>query len=202
MISNLANTIVVVIVSIVILVCCVGIIIAIKFQNKKKKKYEECLKIIKEKKNAPLKVKNGMSKEEINKIDSLVDVDILMQQLYNTYLELENKMKNFDTNLDEVVVGYLKDFYINKIENFKEKNYADITDGIDLLNYSITEYSKDKLKFRLTINCFSYKTVNNEIVSGSNLEKIQQILLLTYEKIDDKWLISSYEKIYEKKLSN
>lgn len=202
MISNLANTIVVVIVTIVILMCCIGIIIAIKFQNKKKKKYKECLKIIKEKKNAPLKVKDGLSKEEINKIDSLVDIDILMQQLYNTYLELENKMKNFDTNLDEVVVGYLKDFYINKIENFKEKNYADITDGINLLNYSITEYSKDKLKFRLTINCFSYKTVNNEIVSGSNLEKIQQILLLTYEKIDDKWLISSYEKIYEKKLSN
>ena len=143
-----------------------------------------------------------MSKEEINKIDNLVDVDILMQQLYNTYLELENKIKLSDKNLDEIVVGYLKDFYINKIENFKEKGYSDITDGIDLLNYNITEYSKDKLKFRLTINCFSYKTVNNEIVSGSNLEKIQQILLLTYQKVNEKWLISSYEKIFEKKMSN
>ena len=46
------------------------------------------------------------------------------------------------------------------------------------------------------------KTVNNEIVSGSNLQKIQQILLLTYEKVGDKWLIRSYEKIYEKKLSD
>lgn len=199
---NLANTIIVIIVSTVILVCCIGIIIASRFQNKKNKKYNECLNIIKEKKDATFEIKDGMSKEEINKIDNLVDVDILMQQLYNTYLELENKIKLSDKNLDEIVVGYLKDFYINKIENFKEKGYSDITDGIDLLNYNITEYSKDKLKFRLTINCFSYKTVNNEIVSGSNLEKIQQILLLTYQKVNEKWLISSYEKIFEKKMSN
>ena len=115
---------------------------------------------------------------------------------------MKDKIKLFDSNLDDILVGYLKDFYVNKIENFKEKGYRDITDGINLIDYSIMEYSKENLKFRITINCFSYKTVNNEIVSGSNLERIQQILLLSFQNINGKWLISSYEKIYEKKLSN
>lgn len=199
---NIINMIVILILSIVIIVCSIGIIIASRFQNKKKKKYNECLKIVNEKKDSTLQVKNGLTKEEIINIDSDVNVDVLMGELFDTYLEFENKVKSFDNNLDNVLAGYLKDFYLNKIENFKEKGFGDITDGIDLINYSITEYSKKKLKFRITINCFSYKTVNNKIVSGSNLEKIQKIILLSYEKVEDKWLISSCEKIYEKKLSD
>ena len=124
-----------------------------------------------------------------------------MQELYDTYIKLESKIKKYDSKLDNVLVGFLKEFYVNKIENFKEKGYADITDGIELINYSIIEYNKEKLKFRVTINCFSYKTINNEIVSGSNLEKVEKIILLTYEKINNKWLISSYDKLYERKLS-
>ena len=202
MISNLINNILVVLVTIVIFICSIGIIIASRFENKKKKKYNECLNIIKEKNDVTLQVKDGLTKDEINKIDGNVDIDLLMGELYNTYVALENKIKLFDSNLDDVLVGYIKDFYINKIENFKEKGFSDVKDGIDLVNYSIIEYSKEKLKFRITINCFCYKTVNNQIVSGSNLEKIQEILLLSYEKVNDKWLISAYEKIYEKKLSN
>ena len=202
MISNLINTILVTLATIIIIVCCIGIIIAVKFQNKKKKKYNEYLNFINEKKDSTLQIKDGLTKEEITAIDVEIDIDMLMSELYNTYLELENKIKLFDSNLDDVLVGYLKDFYVNKIENFKEKGYSDITDGIELINYSIIEFSKENLKFRLTINCFSYKTVNNQIVSGSNLEKIQQIILLSFRNVNGKWLISSYEKIFEKKLSS
>ena len=202
MTENIVNIIVVSIVSVIILVCSIGIIIASRFQNKQRKKYNECIDIIKENKDTTFRIKDGLSKEEINKIDNEVDIDKLVNKLYNTYLELENKVKLFDSNLEDVLEGYLKDFYLNKIENFKEKGFTDITDGIDLINYSILEYSKERLKFRIKINCFSYKTINGEIVSGSNLEKIEQIILLVYKKVEGKWLISSYEKIYEKKLSD
>jgi len=201
-ISNIVNVIVIAIVSVVIIVCSIGIIIAVKFQNRQNKKYKEIKNIIKEKKNATFQIKDGLTKEEINNIDSEINVDLLMRELYSIYLNLEYKVKSLDINLDNILVGYLKDFYINKIKKFKEKGFLEINDGIDLINYSITEYTKEKLKFRVTINCFSYKTVNNKIVSGSNLEKIQKIILLTYEKKNDKWLISFYDIVYEKKLSN
>lgn len=200
--DNIINIVTVLIVSVIIVTCSIGIIVASTFQQKKKKKYNEFLKILEEKNDSTFQVKDYLTKDEINKIDSEIDVDLLMKNLYETYLTLENKMNTFDDNLDEVLTGYLKDFYINKIENFKEKNFADIKDRIELVGYCITEFKKEALKFRVTINCLSYKMINNKIVSGSNLDKVQEILLLSYKKIDDKWLIESYEKIYEKKLSN
>lgn len=202
MINTAVNLIFIIVLSIIIISCSIGIVIAIRFQKKKIKKYNECLNIINEKKDLTLQVKDGLTKEEINNIDGEVNVDKLMVELFNTYLELENKVKCLDNNYDDVLIGFLKDFYINKIENFKNKGFADINDSIDLINYSIIEYSKKNLKFRIVINCFSYKISNNKIVSGSNLEKIQKIILLSYEKKDEKWLINSYEKIYEKKMCN
>ncbi len=199
---NIVNVITVVLASVAIIICSIAIIIASRFQQRKNKKYKECIDIINENKDSTFKVKDSLTKEEINKIDESVDVDLLMSSLYDTYVTLEGKLKSFDENLDDVLTGYIKDFYVNKIQNFKERGFTDVTDGIDLVGYSIVEFSKSKLKFRVTVNCFCYKTVNGKIVSGSNLEKIEQILLLTYKKVKDKWLISSYEKIYEKKLGN
>lgn len=202
MLSNIGFIIVAVIASITIIVCSIGIIIASRFQNKQKKKYTEVNYLVNKNRDARFSVKEGLTSEEINNIDSSVNVDILMSELYSTYVEMENKIKNFDTNFDGILTGHLKEFNISRIENFKSRGFTDITDGIDLIGYTITEYSKEKLTFRLTINCFSYKTVNNQIVSGSNLEKIQKIILLTYENVNGKWLISSYDKIYERKLSD
>ena len=199
---NVSDAILIIIISIVIIICSVGIITSSRFQRKQKKKYKEVNKLVKENKNLTFQVKNGLSKEEINNIDNEVDVDLLMKELYDTYLRFENKMKSFDVNLDDVLVGYIREFNKNRIENFKNRGFADITDGIELINYSITEFGKEKLKFRVTINCFSYKKVNDEIVSGSNLEKVERIVILSYEKINNQWLISDYDKIYEKKLSN
>ena len=198
---SLLSIIVIVLATVTIIICAVGIIIAGKFQKKQMKKYNELNNIINKNKDATFQVKDGLTKEEINNIDSDVDVDLLMQELFSTYIEFEDKIKNLDTNLDDILFGTLKEFNINRIENFKDKGFMEITDGIDLINYSITEYEKNKLTFRIIMNCFSYKMLDNKIVSGSNLEKIQKIVLLTYEKLNDKWLISSYDKIYERKLS-
>ena len=198
---SLLGIIVIVLSTVTIIICAVGIIIAGKFQKKQMKKYNELNNIINKNKDATFQVKDGLTKEEINNIDSDVDVDLLMQELFSIYIEFEDKIKNLDTNLDDILFGTLKEFNINRIENFKDKGFMEITDGIDLINYSITEYEKNKLTFRITMNCFSYKMLDNKIVSGSNLEKIQKIVLLTYEKLNDKWLISSYDKIYERKLS-
>lgn len=198
---SLLGIIVIVLSTVTIIICAVGIIIAGKFQKKQMKKYKEINDIINKNKDATFQVKDGLTKEEINNIDSDVDVDLLMQELFSIYIEFEDKIKNLDTNLDDILFGPLKEFNINRIENFKDKGFMEITDGIDLINYSITEYEKNKLTFRIIMNCFSYKMLDNKIVSGSNLEKIQKIVLLTYEKLNDKWLISSYDKIYERKLS-
>lgn len=201
MVFSTSYIIVVIITSVIIIICSIGIILASVFQNKQRKKYNEVNNLIKAKKDATFQIKDGLTKEEINNIDSEVDIDLLIKELYNIYIELENKIKYCDTNLDNILVGDIKEFNLNRIKNFKDRGFADVTEGIDLVSYSIIEYSKEKLKLRLTINCFSYKTVNNQIVSGSNLEKIQKILLLTYQKVNNNWLISEYDKIYEKKLS-
>ena len=189
---NIVNVIITVICTIVIVVCSIGIIVASRFQNKQKKKYDEIKNIIN--KGTSSRLKYGLTKEDINNIDSEVDVDLLMKELYNTYLDFENRIKTFDTNLDDILVGYLKNFYITKIQNYKESGFSDIIDEIELLGYYITDYSKEKLKFRININCFSYKGADGELVGGSNLEKVEQLISLEYKKVEDKWLISSYEK--------
>lgn len=198
MLNNIVYTIVVFLASIIIILCSIGIIIASKFQRKQEKKYKEVNELIKKNKKTPFKVKDGLTKEEINKIDSKVDIDLLMQNLYSTYLELENKIKNKDDNLDNILTGTFKDFIKSKIENYKLRGLIDITDDIELINYSIMEFSKNKLKFRITINCLSYKLLDNKIVSGSDSIKKEIIIILSYEKINNKWLISLYDKIYEK----
>ena len=194
MVLDTVNVIAVVLTTVIVVICSIGIIIAIKFQSKQRKKYKELNRIIKEKKDATFQIKDGLTKEEINSIDNEINVDILMQELYSVFLKLENRIRNFDTDLDNILIGNFKDFTVNKIKN----GFIDVNDGINLISYSITEYSKENLKFRLTINCFSYRMVNNQIVSGNNLEKIQKILLLSFVKQNDKWLISHYDKIYEK----
>lgn len=187
---------------VIIIICVIGIIISIIFQMKKEKRYKECLDIIKENENATFQVKFGLTKEEINKIDSSVDVDKLMKNLYDTYLRLINNIRNNDKKLDDILCGIIKDVYIKKLENFKLNGYSEIIDNIDLIEYSITEFSKDKLKFRITINCVDYKLLNGNIVSGNNLIKLEEVILLSFEKRKEMWLITQYEKLYEKKLSN
>ena len=193
--------IVILVVSIVLAVI-LCIIAALKFQKKQKKKYSDLEKIINERQNEFFCVKDGLSYEDIVNIDNSVNVNELMKSLYETYLSFEDKIKNSDKNFDGILTGFFKDFYINKIDNYKINGYKEINDRINLTGYSISEFSKDKLKFKIDISCFNYKMLNDSIVSGSNLYRVQQIALITYEKVENKWLISNYDKIYERKLSD
>ena len=102
---DLLTVIVIVLATVTIIICAVGIIIASKFQKKQMKKYTEINNIINKNKEATFKVKDGLTKEEINNIDSYVDVDLLMQELFSTYIEFEDKIKNLDTNLDDILFG-------------------------------------------------------------------------------------------------
>ena len=197
---NYINIIVTIILTIIIFICLVGMVLASKFQRKKDKKYKELVRIIKEKENATFKVKDGLSDEEIKAIDNNIDPSLLMQELYNTFLSLMNKEKELDSSFDDILTGTLKEVYENKINSSKEKKKYEITTGIELISYSIIDFNNDVIDFRININCFHYKMSNNTIVSGSNLEKVEQVLIITYKKINDKWLISKIEKPYEAQL--
>lgn len=185
-----------------VFLCTLGLVFSIKFQQKQKKKYSNCVKLIKEKENATVGVNDGLSKENIALIDENIDVDTLMSSLYDSYIELIYRLNNLDNNLDELLTEHIKEIYLTKIASFQEKNIKRVIDGIDLVGYSIIEFEKEKLKFRVNINCFDYKLKNDKIISGSNLEKLSEINILTFEKIEDKWLISNLEKVFEQKLSN
>lgn len=195
------NAVIVIILTIIIVVCSVGIVIAIQFQNKQKKKYQECLKLIKEKEDGTLNVKNGLDIEEIKKIDKTIDVNKLMMKLYDTYLEFINRLNDNDKNFDNILSGFMKEFYENKIDIYNAKNYYEKIDNIELVSYSIVEFDKDKLKFKVNITCFNYKMRKEEIISGSNLVRVEQIFILTFVKLKRKWLINNMEKVLEKKLS-
>lgn len=195
------NLVIVILLTIIIVFCSLGIILSYNLQRKQKKKYKECLTLIKERENGLFQVKNGLSNEDIKKIDKNVNVDKLGIDLYNAYLDFITCMNNNDINALKKLTGFIKKVYENKLDILNQKKHNEIIDGIDLNNYSILEYSKTKIKFRVNIYCFSYKKNEDIIISGSNLEKIEQTSIITFEKVKTKWYISNIEKVYENKIS-
>jgi len=187
------NQLSVVIFSSIIVICSIIIIICIRFENKQKKKYNECLRLIKEKEN------NTLNDNIMYTNDNLENK--LMDTLYNIYLEFINKLNKNQKDFDNLLDGFAKEFYENKVDIYSIKNCFEITDYIDLQGYSLIEHTDESLKFRVKITCVSYKKINEEIVSGDNLNKIEQINIITYEKNNNDWLITNIEKVYEKKLS-
>ena len=177
-----------------ILLSSIALIIASVFQSKVKKKYKEVLDIIKDKENITI---NEIS-DDVN--EKQTDTK-LMEELYNKYFEFQNKLNNLDDNFDNLLSDKAKEYYSSIIESNKEKNYKNIKDKIDLIGYSIMEYKDKTLKFRLKINCLDYKLINDSIVSGSDKEKVEQVLIITYVN-KEKWLIELLEKVYESRLDN
>lgn len=196
------NLIAIIIITIVIIICSIGIIISISFQKKQKKKYDECLKLVKEKQNSTLLIENELNFQGMDNLYNKLDINRLMSDLYNIYLIFLNKLNSLNADFEDILIGPIKEVYKNKVDVLRLKNYKEVTDSIDLINYSIIDYSNKKLQFRITVNCFSYTISNNIIVSGSNLLKVEQVIILTFEKEDEKWLISNYEKVYQKFLNS
>ena len=194
------NKIALVILLIILFFISVGVVIAIQFQNKQSKKYKECLKIIKDKEDGTLRAKNGVSTREIKKIDTNVDVKELMSKLYDTYLEFTKKLNNNDPKISSVLDEFINNVYQNRLEIYKAKNTKEITDSIELTNYTILNFEKKRVEFRISYTCFNYKMMNDVIISGSNLEKVEQVVIVTYSKLRKKWVINNIEKVYDKKL--
>jgi len=194
------DIIMVIISTILIFICFIGLLISIRFQIKKKNKYKDCLQIIDEReKNKNI---NDMinCRVEIN-TDNKIDENQLMMDLYDMFLKYIDNLNENNDDFDNILTGFIKDVYKERINIYKEKKYKEKMDDIELIGYSIIEYDKDSLKFRVALTCFNYKVKNEAIVSGSNLERVEQIYIISYLKTKKKWLINNIEKLIEKKLS-
>ena len=178
----------------IIIACSIGILIAYFYEKKKQKRYNEVLNMVKEKGDISI---NDIKPSRVTDVDE----NKLMKDLYDTYIKFQNQVNVLDNDFKDILIGKFKDFYETLIDGYKLRNYKEVTDKINLIGYSITEYSEKELKFRVKIECISYKIEKENIVSGSNLEKVEQVLIITYKK-NDKWLISDIEKAYEKRLDN
>lgn len=194
------DIIMVIISTILIFICFVGLLISIRFQIKKKNKYKDCLQIIDERE------KNKNINDMINchveiNTDNKIDENQLMMDLYDIFLKYIDNLNENNDDFDNILTGFIKDVYKERINIYKEKKYKEKMDDIELIGYSIVEYNKDSLKFRVALTCFNYKVKNEAIVSGSNLERVEQIYIISYLKTKKKWLINNIEKLIEKKLS-
>lgn len=190
--------IIILILAIVSFIYTIAIVVSLKFNQKQKTKYEECLKLVKE---STREMKDALTEKEIKKKDRTIKLDKLLMNLYDIYLEFLDDLNNNNKDFKNILTGYIKEFYENKINIYIEKGYKEITDEIELINYSIIEFNKNKLKFRVAITCFHYKELNSDVVSGNKYDRVEQILLITYVKEKKKWLISNIEKVYEKELT-
>lgn len=190
--------IIILILAIVSFIYTIAIVVSLKFQQKQRSKYEECLKLVKE---STREMKDALTEKEIKKKDRTIKLDKLLMNLYDIYLEFLDDLNNNNKDFKNILTGYIKEFYENKINIYIEKGYKEITDEIELINYSIIEFNKTKLKFRVAITCFHYKQLNGDVVSGNKYDRVEQILLITYIKEKKKWLISNIEKVYEKELT-
>jgi hypothetical protein len=162
---------------------------------------DACGEVKDENGNPVMKPWYDVTEEDIRKIDDKVNPKELMINLYNTYLEFVERLNKNNKDFEGILIGFIKEFYINKVKVYRLKKHKEITRDIELVNYSILEFDKKKLKFRINITCFNYKTSKDEIIGGSNLEKVEQIFLITYVKFRRKWLINNIEKVFEKKQS-
>lgn len=190
--------ILIIIITVGTLLCTIGLMFSVKFQHQQKKKYKNCVNLIKEKENATMGVNDSLLSTNVESMDA----DKILFELYNIYLDFQNKLNELDKSVCDLLTGHMKDLYMSKVENMKEKSIMDIIENIDLLNYSIMENKEEQVKIRVNISCLSYKMKNNKIISGSNLEKISQINIITFDKFENSWLISNIEKVYEQKLGN
>ena len=193
-------TVFVIVITIIIVLCFIGVCAAVKVQEKQKRKYDNCIKAINEREDETYNYDGSLTPSQIKKKDKTVNPDELQKKLYDKFLSLQDKVNNLDNTFDTLLTGFIKKVYNDRINLYKESNSQEKLENIDLIGYSIIEFSKNELKFRLKINALNYKLRNNEIVSGSNTLKVELIYIITYEKMGKIWKISNIEKVMEKKI--
>lgn len=193
-------TIFIIIVTTIIVLCTIGIIAASKVQDKQKKKYDDCIKAINEREDETYNYDGSLTPGQIRKKDKTVNPEELQKRLYDKFLSLQEKVNNLDNSFDGLLTGFIKRVYNDRINLYKESNTQEKIEKINLIGYSITEFSKKELKFRIKITAINYKIRDNEIISGSNINYLEQIYIITYEKIGKVWKISNIEKVLDKKM--
>ena len=105
---------------------------------KQKKKYNECLDLIKEKENGTLNTNNYLTEEDIQKIDDKINLNELMINLYNTYLEFIERLNKNNKDFERILIGFIKEFYINKVKIYKLKKHKEISKNTYLLKIYLT----------------------------------------------------------------
>ena len=202
MLKNMLAIIFIMAISLTLILIGVGMLLSLKFQKRQQKKLKEVEDIVKSKQNVIFEFKSGLTNEELLRINPKLDINGLATCLFNTFKELELKIKNHDdSDLDKLVVGTTLNFIKSRIDTYKINGYFEVVDDIDLLEYAFVEYNKDSLKFRIKINCINYKKINNDIISGSEFKKLEEVLIISYKNISNNWLIEDIDKVLEKKMA-
>lgn len=193
-------TVFIIIITIIIVLCTIGIIAANKVQQKQQKKYNDCIKAINEREDETYNYDGSLTPGQIRKKDHTVNPEELQKRLYDKFLSLQEKVNNLDDSFDGLLTGFIKKIYSDRINLYKESDTQEKLEKINLIGYSITEFSKKELKFRVKITAINYKIRGNDIISGSNTNYLEQIYIITYEKIGKVWKISNIEKVLDKKM--
>ena len=185
---NTINLIIYIVLLSIIFVCILGILLSIRFQKKQKQKYQECIKIIKEKTKNSNNENNLINNKQIE----------LMGSLYNNYIQFQNLVCGQNLGFTEFLTDEMKEYYIERVKLYENKQYREIINNFELLNYDIVNKTNDSIEFRINFKCINYIEKNNQIISGNNLKPVNRIILVHYKNINNKWLINRIEKAYEK----
>ena len=197
---DLGTVIFIVIITTIIVLCTIGIIAAVKVQQKQQSKYEDAIKAINEKEDENFNYDGSLTPGQIRKKDRSINPDELQKKLYEKFLNVQEKVNKLDDKFDTLLTGFIKRVYTDRINLYKESKTSEKLEDINLLGYSIVEFSKKELKFRLKITAHNYKIREKEVISGSKVERVELTYIITYEKRGNIWKINNIEKVMEKKM--
>lgn len=200
---SIFNIILIGVLSFTLLLLSIGMLLSLRFQKKQQKRYNEVIKIVNEKKDEVINVKSGLTEEEIYKVDPDVNIQSLTTELFDKFKGLQLKIKNHDSNnIENLATTPTLEFVKSRIDAYKNNGYYEVMDDIELQGYSIIEFEKEKLKLRIHVVCKNYKKLGDEVISGSDIKPIEEIIIIEYVKIDDNWVIIDVDKVLERKIAN
>ena len=139
---DLGTVIFIVIITTIIVLCTIGIIAAVKVQQKQQSKYEDAIKAINEKEDENFNYDGSLTPGQIRKKDRSINPDELQKKLYEKFLNVQEKVNKLDDKFDTLLTGFIKRVYTDRINLYKESKTSEKLEDINLLGYSIVEFSK------------------------------------------------------------